>query len=274
MSGRLVVVTGALGQLGRRFCEALHDAGASVAAIDLKMDTGRLEQAFGERTQSGRLIGLVGDVTRPEDMRSALDEIREWLGTPFGLVNNAALDSPPNAPAHETGPFETYPLDSWDRVMSVNTRGTLVPSQIFGGAMAEAGRGSIVNIGSIYGVVSPDQSIYQYRRDRGENFYKPVAYAASKSALYNLTRYMSVYFGPSNTRANILTFAGVFNNQDKTFLANYEKKIPLRRGPRDIERAGMADPDDYVGAVIFLLSDASSYMTGSDIRIDGGYTAL
>ena len=140
--------------------------------------------------------------------------------------------------------------------MSVNVKGTLLCCQVFGGAMAARGKGSIVNIASIYGMVSPDQSLYQYRRDRGEMFYKPVAYSASKSALYNLTRYLATYWGGKGVRVNTLTLGGVFNNQDPAFLERYNAKVPLGR---------MADVSEYNGVVQFLLSDAASYVTGSNI---------
>jgi NAD(P)-dependent dehydrogenase (short-subunit alcohol dehydrogenase family) len=149
--------------------------------------------------------------------------------------------------------------------MDVNVKGTFLCCQVFGGAMAKQGSGSIVNIASIYGMVSPDQSLYQYRRDRGEVFFKPAAYATSKSALYNLTRYLAAYWGPKGVRVNTLTLGGVYNNQDPAFLERYETKVPLGR---------MADSSEYTGVVQFLLSDAASYVTGANIVADGGFTAL
>lgn len=265
LTGRVIAVTGGLGQLGHQFAVALHDRGARVAVLDLGNDAAVVEKRYGTLAGSDRLLFLAADITARDSLEEALAAITARWETPHGLVNNAALDSPPNAPAGENGPFETYPEESWNRVMDVNVKGTMLACQVMGGAMAAAGRGSIVNVASIYGMVSPDQSLYQYRRDRGEVFFKPVAYSASKSALYNLTRYLAVYWGGRGVRVNTVTFAGVFNNQEQAFLDRYNAKVPLGR---------MADETEYNGAVVYLMSDASTYMTGSNMIIDGGFTAM
>jgi NAD(P)-dependent dehydrogenase (short-subunit alcohol dehydrogenase family) len=251
---RVVAVTGGAGRLGRAFTTSLSGAGAKIAVID---------PVPVEETENVR--SLQCDITDRPALVEALARIERTWGTPYGLVNAAAIDSPPDSPPEENGPFESYPESAWDRIMNVNVKGTFLCCQVFGGAMAEAGRGSIVNIASIYGMVSPDQSLYQYRRDRGEVFYKPVAYSASKSSLYNVTRYLAAYWGARNVRVNTLTLGGVYNNQDARFLERYHAKVPLGR---------MADADEYNGVVHFLLSDAASYMTGSNIVVDGGFTAL
>lgn len=264
LAGRVVVVTGGLGQLGASFARALVAAGARVAVIDTNDDAARASELFAD-IGPDRLRIHAADVTSKSQLQRVCDEIAGTWESPFGLVNNAALDSPPDAPASENGPFEDYPEDSFDRVMDVNTKGVFLCCQVFGAAMAAAGAGSIVNIGSIYGVLAPDQQLYQYRRDRGETFFKPVAYSVSKSALMNLTRYLAVYWGPKGVRVNTLVFAGVFANQDAEFLKAYLPKVPLGR---------MAEPEDYDGPVVFLMSDASRYMTGASLVVDGGFTAL
>ena len=261
---RVVVVTGGLGQLGRQFSLALADRGARVAVLDLHCDDARVRGRFGERSRDERLLFLSADVTGRDSLEAALRRIEDRWGSPYALINNAGLDTPPHAPAEENGPFETYPEASWDKVMEVNVKGPFLCSQVFGGAMATAGRGSIVNICSHYGLVSPDQRIYEYRQKGGSPFFKPVAYSASKSSLLNLTRYLATYWAGRGVRVNTLTFGGVFNEQDEEFVRGYCARVPLGR---------MARADEYNGAVIFLLSDASSYMTGSNLILDGGWTA-
>lgn len=262
VSGRVVVVTGGCGQLGRQFCAALASRGARVAALDQAADAGRARDVLGDLHD--RILSVPVDITNRASIESALASVNSAWGEPHGLINAAALDSPPGAPAAENGPFESYPETSWDRVMEVNVKGTFLCCQVIGGQMANAGRGSIVNVASIYGVVSPDQRLYEYRRQAGQTFYKPVAYAASKSALLNMTRYLATYWADRHVRVNTVTFGGVFNGQDEAFLAGYHARVPMGR---------MARPDEYNGAVIFLLSDASSYMTGSNMVLDGGFTA-
>jgi len=262
VTNRIIVITGGLGQIGRQYASALTRSGARVAILDLAEDPGQALNTI--NAPQNHLFYVQADVTQRASLEQALSRIQGHWGAPYGLVNNAGLDSPPNAPAEENGPFETYPESSWDRIMTVNVKGVMLCCQVFGQAMAEAGRGSIVNIGSIYGLVSPDQRIYDYRKESGAPFFKPIAYSASKSALLNMTRYLATYFAPKGVRVNTLTLGGVFNNQDKRFLTGYCARVPLGR---------MARPDEYNGAVIFLMSDASAYMTGANIIMDGGWTA-
>tara|TARA_B100000242_G_scaffold294395_1_gene277191 strand:- start:31023 stop:31835 length:813 start_codon:yes stop_codon:yes gene_type:complete len=262
ISGSIIVITGASGQLGLEYQRAFLDAGCNVAGIDISKSD---DIASFEKNFKNNFIFIDCDITSKKSLILSLEKIKERFGSPNVLVNNAAIDSPPGAPAEETGPFETYPEDSWDMVLDVNLKGTFLSCQVFGAEMANQGIGSIINISSIYGLVSPDQSIYQYRRDRGEEFYKPVAYSASKSGVLNLTRYLSSYWARKNVRVNSLTIAGVFNNQDKDFLNEYTNRIPIGR---------MAKPSEYNGALLFLASNASSYMTGSNLILDGGWTSI
>ncbi len=204
------------------------------------------------------------DVTDRASIEAATAEVVDRWGAPHLLVNNAALDSPPDAPPEEVGPFETYPEASFDEVMDVNVKGVVLCCQVIGAAMAEAGRGSIVNVSSVYGLLSPPQDLYEFRRSKGETFFKPVAYSVSKSALLNLTRYLATYWAKSGVRVNTLTLGGIFNEQPEEFLEAYGARVPLGR---------MADAGEALGAVVFLASDASSYVTGANLVVDGGWSA-
>jgi NAD(P)-dependent dehydrogenase (short-subunit alcohol dehydrogenase family) len=148
--------------------------------------------------------------------------------------------------------------------MDVNVKGTLVPCQVIGAAMARAGRGSIVNVSSVYGLLSPVQELYDFRRRQGETFVKPVPYSVSKSAILNLTRYLATYWASDGVRVNTLTLAGVWNEQPQEFLDAYTARMPLGR---------MAEAHEVIGPVVFLASDASSYVTGSNVIVDGGWSA-
>lgn len=258
----IVLVTGVSGQLGGEYAKAFLECGARVVGLDVRPShrSGALAAQYPDH-----YLFCASDVTMKASLQKALVDIVSRFGTPTVLINNAAIDSPPSAPSEENGPFEDYPEASWDKVIDVNLKGVYLCCQVFGAAMAKVGKGSIINVASIYGVVSPDQNLYDYRRKRGEVFYKPVAYSASKSGILNLTRYLAVYWAKQNVRVNSLTIAGVFNNQEQAFLDVYCARIPVGR---------MACVDEYNGSVLFLASEASRYMTGANLVIDGGWTAI
>lgn len=258
LSEKVAIVTGAAGQLGGEYVRALLEAGASVAAFDLNPDNpkGRLKEIDSDRL----LLAEVNIVDR-KSVERGLAKVLSTFSNPSVLINNAAIDAPPNADEQETGPFEDYPEASWGIMMDVNLKGTFLCCQVIGGHMAKSGGGSIINISSIYGILSPDQRIYEYKE---KPFFKPVTYAVSKGGVINLTRYLATYWAKKGVRVNTLTLGGVFNNQDEMFLKNYNNKVPLGR---------MARQDEYNGAVLFLASDASSYMTGSNLVIDGGFSS-
>ncbi len=262
VGNEVAVITGVSGQLGLQYAKAFLSRDAKVAGLDIGESEAVREL---QRSHPQQFMFVPGNVTDAASLVQASEAIEARFGRPTVLVNNAALDSPPDAPLSENGPFEDYPDSSFDRIMDVNVKGVYLCCKHFGKAMAAAGRGSIINISSIYGVVSPDQSIYQYRRDRGETYFKPVAYAVSKSALLNLTRYLATYWGRQGVRVNSLVLAGVSNGQDAQFVAAYNARIPIGR---------MAAQDEYNGAVLFLASPASRYMTGSTLVVDGGWTAI
>ena len=253
VSGRVVVVTGGAGQLGTAYVKGLAERGARVAVFDVT-----------DGSDSGDVRWWRVDVTDRAAVEAAATEVEAAWGVPHALVNNAAIDSPPDAPPEEVGPFEDYPEASFDMVMDVNVKGTLVPCQVIGAAMAREGRGSIVNVSSVYGLLSPVQDLYEFRRSAGEAFFKPVAYSVSKSAILNLTRYLATYWARQGVRVNTLTLAGVWNEQPAEFVEAYTARVPVGR---------MLEAGEAVGAVVFLVSDASSYVTGANLVVDGGWTA-
>jgi NAD(P)-dependent dehydrogenase (short-subunit alcohol dehydrogenase family) len=254
LSGRVAVVTGGLGQLGRAYTAGLAGRGMRVAVFDVAAEPGG----------DGDIRQYRVDVTDRDSLEEATDAVVAEWGVPHLLLNNAALDSPPDAPPEEVGPFETYPESSFDQVMDVNVKGVLLCCQALGSRMASEGRGSIVNVSSIYGILSPQQDVYEFRRSRGEAFFKPVAYSVSKSAVLNLTRYLATYWARAGVRVNTLTLGGIFNDQPQEFLDAYGARVPLGR---------MAQADEALGAVVFLASDASSYVTGANLVVDGGWSA-
>jgi NAD(P)-dependent dehydrogenase (short-subunit alcohol dehydrogenase family) len=253
VSGRVAVVTGGMGQLGTVYAAGLAERGMKVAIFDL---------AEGAVPDGARAFEV--DVTDRSSIEEAARQVEEDWGAPQLLVNNAGLDSPPDAPVEEVGPFESYPEGSFDAVMDVNVKGAFLTCQVVGGAMARAGRGSIVNVSSIYGLLSPVHDLYAFRREHGETFVKPVAYSVSKSAILNLTRYLATYWAKSGLRVNTLTLAGVWNDQPAEFLDAYTARVPMGR---------MLDAKEALGAVVFLASDASSYITGANLVVDGGWSA-
>jgi NAD(P)-dependent dehydrogenase (short-subunit alcohol dehydrogenase family) len=239
LEGIVAIVTGASGRLGPVWTAALAGAGARVLGIDL---------APGEDVE-------VADVTDRAALEAALTRIEAAHGTPSVLVNNAGIDQPPD-PAADGG--ET--LEAFQRTVDVNLAGAFNATQVFGGAMVAAGRGSIVNIGSLYAGIAPEPRFY----DHLPGFVKPAAYGASKAGVLHLTRYFARLWGPSGVRVNALSPGGVRAQQDSEFLAKYCARVPLGR---------MAEPDDVGGPLVFLASDAARYVTGHELKVDGGFTA-
>jgi NAD(P)-dependent dehydrogenase (short-subunit alcohol dehydrogenase family) len=265
LDGQVAVVTGGLGRLGSQYAEALVRAGASVAVFDKATAVpSTLQRLHDERLPIG--IHQV-DLVNRDQVFAATSEVGRRFGTPTILINNAGLGSPPDAPAEDNGPFENYPETSWDAMLESHLKTTLFASQAFIAAYRAASpqAGSIINVSSTYGVVSPDQQVYEYRRTAGAVYYKPVGYSVAKSGVLNFTRWLAEYCAPFGVRVNTLVPGGVREPEHAdAFVAEYVKRTPLRR---------MAADDDYNGAILFLASRASAYMTGATLVVDGGWTA-
>ena len=269
VENKICIVTGGLGQIGAEFVKELHSRGARVAVWGRTMNDARIEKTLGhEALTDPKLRFYAVDITKKDDLNRALDDMQAaWGDAPDVLVNNAGIDTQPSAPPEVSGPFENVPEEVFREVVDVNLVGTFLTCQAVGARMVQAGKGgSIVNVGSIYGMVSPVQDIYAYKKEMtGVPFIKPVAYSAAKSGIYNLTRYLATYWGKQGIRVNTLTPSGVWREtQDQYFQANYCARMPIGR---------MARANEYNGALIFLVSDASIYMTGSNLIMDGGWTA-
>lgn len=267
VSDRIVVITGGLGQIGAEFVKEFHARGARVAVISRTASENRGREVLGDLAASDRLRTYAADITSRESVDRALDALEADWGTPRVLINNAGLDTQPSAPPEVSGPFEDFPEDVFREVVEVNLVGTFLMTQAVGRRMKAARvGGSIINVGSIYGMVSPVQDIYAYKAEQtGVPFIKPVAYSAAKSGIYNLTRYCATYWGKDGIRVNTLTPSGVGREtQDAQFQANYTARMPIGR---------MAEADEFNGAAVFLSSDASRYMTGANLVVDGGWTA-
>ena len=261
----MALVTGGAGLLGRRYCEALIEAGGKVVVADL--DGARAEALAGELGSSVAL-GVGIDVSDEASVRAAFDASVKHFGSMDILVNNAALTVRGGSERLKDyfAPFEEYPRDLWDMALSVNLTGMMLCAQSAGKQMLAQGGGVIVNISSTYGVVGPDQRIYEGVKSpyADSGFNTPVSYAVTKTAVLGLTRYLATYWGQKNIRVNALTPHGVYDNHDETFVRNFVYRSPMGR---------MARNDEYRGALLFLVSDASSYMTGSNLVVDGGWTA-
>lgn len=262
LKGKTAVVTGAGGLLGAYHCRALAEAGARVIVTDITSEACQAvvrdigESAFACET----------DVTDPEAVKNLLATAQSVTGGIDVLINNAAVNDIISVEGQEKNldclKFENYPLESWKRSLDVNVTGVFLCSQIIGGRMAEVGSGSIINIASTYGIVAPDQSLYQDREGH-QQFYKSAVYPTTKGAILSLTRFLAAYWGSAGVRVNTLSPGGVENAQDDFFIDQYSQRTPLKR---------MAVPSDYMGALVYLASDASAYMTGANLVVDGGFT--
>jgi NAD(P)-dependent dehydrogenase (short-subunit alcohol dehydrogenase family) len=265
LDGHVAIVTGGLGRLGGQYARALTAAGASVALFDIvAQPNGVVRELLDSRAA---VSTHVVDVTGRTAVDAAVAEVVARFGTPSILVNNAGLGSSPADAALETGRFEQYPESAWDAMIDSHLKSAFVVSQSFIAQYRAAGRraGSIINVASTYGVVSPDQSLYDYRRRDGSEYYKPVGYSVAKSGVLNFTRWLAEYCAPFGVRVNTLVPGGVREQgHAPEFIAEYVKRTPLGR---------MAEDDDYNGAVVFLASRASAYMTGAMLVVDGGWTA-
>ena len=262
LAGKAAIVTGAAGLLGREHCDALLAAGATVVAADIDKDGCESVAVELSARHSMSCSACQVDITDRASVTALLETVIRRCDQVDILVNNAAIDDVFKDAGPDPDGLEVYPLARWQRLLDVNLTGTFLCCQVIGSEMARRRGGSLINIASTYGVVTPDQTIYR-KPDGTQSFYKSAAYPVTKAAVIALTRYLATYWGPKSVRVNCLSPGGVENGQPEFFIENYSAKTPMGR---------MARPDDFRGALIFLASDNANYVTGANIIVDGGWT--
>ena len=262
LANKVVVVTGGAGLLGQVFCQALVDVGAHVAIVDLDLASAETAAKRINKSDAQKVVAFESDITSPESVTQMVANVVKQLGRIDVLVNNAASKGSSLDAFFES--FEDYSLKTWREVMSVNIDGLFLVAQAVGKQMKKQGGGSIIQTSSIYGVVAPDQRIYEGSEYNGRAINTPAVYSASKAAVNGLTSYLSTYWASSKIRVNSLTPGGIASGQNSEFNKKYSNRVPLGR---------MGEASELVGALIYLASDASSYVTGQNLIVDGGLSA-
>lgn len=253
LTNKVIVVTGAVGLVGREFCEAIAQFGGVVVATDIPLAKPEEFAALLSAKHDRDMLGIAVDVSSKVDVNQLLENVIKTYGRVDGLVN-----------AHQNKshlvfePFEQVSEENWDKIMEINLKGTFLTCQIIGSYMARRGSGSIVNLPSTYSVVAPNQNLYE-----GTSLGCPAAYSASKGGIDALSRYLASYWASSGVRVNMVTPHGVWNHHEPQFEENFARFSPMRR---------MSQSHEVAGALVFLLSDASSYTTGDNLLVEGGWT--
>jgi NAD(P)-dependent dehydrogenase (short-subunit alcohol dehydrogenase family) len=266
LTGRVAVITGGAGMLGRKHAEVIADAGGIPVLVDRDAEACRRAEEHVREWGGGEALGLAADLTRADEVRACVTATLSRFGRIDILINNAALTvrGGGEALADYFEAFENYPERLFSMALDVNLKSAFLITQAVGPAMLEAGKGVIVNIASDVAVISPDHRIYRGMTYGGKPFNTPVAYSMSKAALVAFTRYLATYWAEKGIRVNALSPAGVYDGHEAEFVERLSSLIPLHR---------MAEKDEYKGAILFLCSDASSFMTGANLIVDGGRTA-
>jgi len=256
LTDKVVIITGSSGMLGTQYAYGLSECGANVILADIDISKSKITEKQIKKKNSTDPMSIKLDLTNKESILSMTSTVIKKYSKIDVLINNAAYQG--NSKIRSSG-FENLELETWNQAIDVNLTGVFLCCQSIGKQMIKQKSGNIINIASTYGLVGPDQRIYG---KSGQN--SAIFYAVTKSAILNLTRYLATYWEGKGIRVNTFSPGGVENNQDPNFIKRYSKKTPLGR---------MAKKDEYVGSIIFLASDASSYMTGSNLIVDGGWTA-
>ena len=265
LTDRVVCITGGGGFLGSDFARAFVEAGARVAVIDqdLLRAEAALQNAGGA---SENMLAIEANVTDARSVDDFTQQVLGWGGKIDVLINSAAIDPKFDADVaqQQSHTFEEQPLQLWKKSLDVNLTGTFLCCQAIGKIMVAEAAGTIINIASTYGVVAPDQRLYQRDGEAEQTMFKPAAYPVSKAGVLHLTRYLATYWSNTGVRVNSLTPHGVYRSQDEQFLRRFAQRSPLGR---------MAQPEEITGPLLFLASDAASYINGANLVVDGGWTA-
>ena len=263
LEGRNIVITGSSGLLGSQYANTLSSAGANIILLDIDTTKNEKLKSALVKKYKNKISAYTLDISNQTEVNKTSKKIMKDFKKIDGLINNAAYTSKGAKEKSDNafGSFENFPIDIWQKSLDINLSGVFFCSQAFGKIMAKQGKGVIVNIASTYGLVGADQRIYG---KSGLNL--PISYAATKGAIVNFTRYLAAYWHGKNIRVNTLSPGGVMDKtyQEKSFIKKYSEKTILGR---------MANKDEYNGAILFLISDASSYMTGANLVVDGGWTS-
>lgn len=253
LKGRVIIITGALGLLGTELGEAFADCGSHVVVVDLDSSGCEKRAAVLTNTKT-KALGLAVDITQKDAVERMVEAVVNEFGKVDVLINNAQFKS-----AKFFAPFEDFPLKDWEGVMTVNLTAVFLCSQAVGKQMLKQGKGNIINLASTYGVVAPDHRLYI-----GTTLGCPAVYSASKGGVIMLTKYLATYWADKGIRVNAVTPHGIYNNHEEQFVKNFSFRSPLGR---------LCERKEVTGAVLYLASDASSYVTGSNLIVDGGWTA-
>lgn len=267
MDKKVVAITGGAGLLGRKHAEAVIEAGGIAVLLDisdaaLKEAMGDLKVRYGESACEGYIV----DITDKNSIESMKDSILKKYGHIDVLINNAANNPKVEGNTANMGAiqFENFPINMWMNDIAVGLTGAFLCAQVLGKVMASQGKGVILNISSDLGIIAPDQRIYRKEgAEENEQTVKPVTYSVIKHGLLGLTKYLATYYAEKGVRCNAVCPAGVLNGQDESFVKKLTNLVPMGR---------MAYPDEYKSTILYLISDASSYMTGSVVVVDGGRT--
>jgi NAD(P)-dependent dehydrogenase (short-subunit alcohol dehydrogenase family) len=267
ITDKIIVITGGAGLIGRRHMEAVLEGGGIPVLLDLFEESLQAAKAeYEEKYPQGHIETYVADITSKECLEQIRDDLLSKYGHIDGLINNAANNPKMEGGSQNMGAiqFHNFPLNIWQDDLAVGLTGAFLCAQVFGTVMEKQKSGVVINISSDYGVISPNQNIY---RKEGiaeeEQIIKPVSYSVVKHGIMGLTKYLATYWGKKGVRVNTLCPASLFNGQDEEFVHKISELIPMGR---------MSRPDEYPATILYLLSDASSYMTGATVILDGGRT--